>query len=185
MSGGDARAGIAPKISVDASSKIRTSALITALRERQAVRSVQPSGAAVCASVPTGLKKPYDAVSKTDCKRNNILKYIGPVSVHTSRGRKDGVRLPAHIPCEIVEFIEEVRSCTEKWFTRTLYCVEYHGGTWFAAAGLLVYLKQTMEPAAQFMRSVELKSGDQKAGLGGNKGGNGTWFVRFDLSQVV
>ncbi|KAJ3362662.1 hypothetical protein GGF32_005684 [Allomyces javanicus] len=167
------------------------------------------SSAAVCASVPTGLKNPNDVVSKTDRKCNGIWKYIGPVSVHTD-SRHDGKYLPAQIPCEIVEFIKEVRSCTKKWFTRALYCVEYHGGTWFVAAGFFAYLHRTENDKDKRNHTdyvdtrkeiqnllLDLKKagmlpkisvGNDKlapgleAGKGGNSGGEyGTWFVRPDV----
>ncbi|KAJ3348224.1 hypothetical protein GGF32_006344 [Allomyces javanicus] len=165
-------------------------------------------GVAVRASVPTGLTEPNNLVAKAECR--DILKFIGPAVVHENHG--DGAHLPAHIPRELVSFIEDVRSCVEFWpsFTKKfLYCVEYHGGTWFVAAGFFAYLHRTKnaqhgrnhddyvavrkEIQGQLLTSMKagklrgIRVGNDKlaagheAGKGGNNGGPGTWFVRPDV----
>ncbi|KNE69828.1 hypothetical protein AMAG_14360 [Allomyces macrogynus ATCC 38327] len=165
-------------------------------------------GAAVRASVPTGLTEPKSVESKAECR--DVLKFIGPKAVHMNPG--DGAHLPAQIPRELVLFIEDVRSCVEFWpsFTKKfLYCVEYHGGTWFVAAGFFAYLHRTKltkhgrnhddyvtvrkEIQGQLLMSMKagklrgIRVGDDKlapgheAGKGGNNGGPGTWFVRPDV----
>ncbi|KAJ3366567.1 hypothetical protein GGF31_008066 [Allomyces arbusculus] len=166
------------------------------------------SGAGLRASVPSGLVEPNNLVAKAECR--DILKFIGPKAVHMYHG--DGAHLPAQIPRELVQFIEDVRSCVEFWpsFTKKfLYCVEYHDGTWFVAAGFFAYLHRTKharhgrnhddyvdvrkEIQGQLLTSMKagklrgIRVGNDKlaagheAGKGGNNGGPGTWFVRPDV----
>ncbi|KAJ3374567.1 hypothetical protein GGF31_007345 [Allomyces arbusculus] len=167
------------------------------------------SDSTVCASVPTGLKKPNDVVPKAECR--DILKFIGPKAVHMKY--EVGAHLPAHIPREIELFIKDVRTCVNDWpsYTKTwLHCVEYHSGTWFVAAGFFAYLHRTendkgrrnhagyeavREEIQKLLLNLKkvgklhkINVGNDKlapgleAGKGGNNGGkNGTWFVRPDV----
>ncbi|KNE63273.1 hypothetical protein AMAG_08415 [Allomyces macrogynus ATCC 38327] len=156
-------------------------------------------------TVPSGLVKPNAMWTKAECQ--DILQYIGPAAVHTDGN--DGAHLPWHIPQEIASFIDDVRTCVDSWPSYTkksLYCVEYHGGTWFVAAGFMAYLHRTkhgwnhdgyvvVRKEIQGQLLAAMKAGklhgirvwDDKlapgndAGKGGNNGGPGTWFVRPDV----
>ncbi|KAJ3370197.1 hypothetical protein GGF31_004254 [Allomyces arbusculus] len=161
-------------------------------------------------AVPTGVLSPHETVPKAE--RHDLLQYIGPASVHEGYG--DGAHLPSHIPREITSFIDDVRMCVSFWETfDSLYYVEYHGGTWFVAAGLLAYLhrnwhrtnynwnyddyvsvcKEIQGKLLEAMTDGNLhgiRVGDDMlapgndAGKGGNNGWPWMWFVRFDVYKA-
>ncbi|KAJ3370195.1 hypothetical protein GGF31_004252 [Allomyces arbusculus] len=161
-------------------------------------------------TVPSGLNRPHDTMPKAECQ--DLLQYIGPASVH--KGYDDGAHLPSRIPREITSFIEDVRTYLGSLRTfDSLYYVEYHGGTWFFAAGLLAYLHRNKHRTnynwnyddyvivrkeiqgkllaamkARRLRGIEV--GDDMlapgndAGKGGNNGWPWTWFVRLDVYKA-
>ncbi|KNE72545.1 hypothetical protein AMAG_16988 [Allomyces macrogynus ATCC 38327] len=174
--------------------------------------SSSSSGTAARAStaVATGVRRPNDTEPKAEC--HEILHLIGPASVH--EGYNDGAHLPSRIPRTVTSFIRDVRMCIHSWPSRetfdSLYCVEYHGGTWFFAAGFLAYLHRNVNRTNYIWNQVDYESvridmqrrlraatragtlhrvrvwddmlaPEKDAGKGGNNGSPWTWFVRLDV----